>query len=1295
MEETVMQIKDMFRKKIDREIQGVIIVRPAEATHVSQELEEYVVTRELQRHFADFFAAYKKGIQGTTPKMGVWISGFFGSGKSHFLKILSYLLQNKQVGDKHAIDYFIEDQKITNQMVLADMQLAANTPSDVILFNIDSKSDSNGKENKDAIVNVFLKVFNEMQGFCGSMPHLADLERRLSEEGRFEEFKEKFEEEYGDPWESSRQDFDFIQDSVVDVLSDMDFMSESAARNWCEKATESYQISIEDFAKRVKSYIDKKGNNHHVVFLVDEIGQYIGDDSKLMLNLQTVTEELGKECMGKAWVIVTSQQDIDSITKVKGNDFSKIQGRFDTRLSLSSANVDAVIKKRILDKTETAAQSLRLLYDQKATIIKNLIVFNDGVEKKLYANAEDFAEVYPFVPYQFNLLASVLTSIRTHGASGKHLSEGERSMLALFKESAMQLMDDEMGAIVPFYRFYDALENFLDHSHSSVIIRAYDNSYINPEKKEKDVFAINVLKTLFLIKYVLEIEANVDNIVSLMITSIDDDRISLKAQVEDALKVLMRQMLIQKNGSIYVFLTDEEQEINNEIEKENVEMPEVITKIAEMIYEDIFSSKKYQYPSFGGRYAFSFNQTVDDRPYKANQNYDIGLRVLTPWYEGGTDDGTLRLLSGQGKEVLVVLPNDDAFLTEMRAYLKIERFLRKNTSVQLAKYETIKEAKRVEMRERNGNAKLYLTEALKEATIYVNGDVLHTSGKEVTSRINEAIGRLVQTVYHKLSYIDAAMGEADIRKMFKTSNQLSLALGDTGESNVHALDDVLQFVAGNSRMHMKTSMKTIKDRFMKAPYGFVEDDIHWLVARLFKRGDLSFTVNGESVNLNNRSEEELIGYITKKQFVDKLLTEVRVRVPENQKKAVRTVMKELFKVAPPADDEDTIMKNFQHYCENRITEIERLEPKYENYVYPGKELLEKGKKRLSALVQIQAPLEFFKTVFDEQDDLMDFGEDYEPIRDFFGSEQLTIFTRALDMYMDEVTTDDLRLLLVPISKQSASLYSKMNMLIKCVFYSAEESKIISYNPAASLSAKGGTPKQEKKALTDEQVKILLDTIRGLPPYVFVMIGLYAGLRREEILALRWDCVFLDGATPYISVRRAWRSVNNRPVISTELKTPAAKRDIPIPGKLVECLKEAKEKSKSEYVISDRNGNALAESQFVRVWKYIAVRSTEERCYYTYVNGQKIKHVVKPKLGEHQPNNPKLVYTMDFQVTPHQLRHTYITNLIYASVDPKTVQYLAGHENSKVTMDIYAKVKYNKPAQLHGVINRAIDTSKED
>ncbi len=1001
-----MLIKEMFEKEIDRDIQGVIIVGQSEAENVAQELDEYVVTKELQKHFADFFSAYKKGIVGTTPKMGVWISGFFGSGKSHFLKILSYLLANKSVGDKKAIDYFADDSltegkpKIVDRIVLADMKLAADTDTDVVLFNIDSKSDSNSKQNKDAIVNVFLKVFNEMQGFCGAMPFLADLERKLTEEGQYNEFKQKFEEVYGEAWEDSRQDFDFIQDDVVEVLTGMDFMSEAAARNWCEKAAEPYQISIEDFAKRVKAYIDRKGNNHHVVFLVDEIGQYIGEDSKLMLNLQTVTEELGKECMGKAWVIVTSQQDIDSVTKVKGNDFSKIQGRFDTRLSLSSANVDEVIKKRILEKKETPAQTLRLLYGQKATIIKNLITFNDGVEKKLYADENDFACVYPFVPYQFNLLASVLTSIRTHGASGKHLSEGERSMLAMFKESAMEYKECEVGTIIPFHAFYDALENFLDHSHRGVIIRAYENDMINPEHKEK-VFAVDVLKVLFMIKYVDKVVvANIDNITSLMAEGIDDDRIALKGKVEDALKVLMRQNLVQKNGDIYVFLTDEEQEINREIESQSVEMEEIINKVSEMIYEDIFTDKKYKYPAFNGRYSFHFNQIVDDRPYKPTQNFDVGVRILTPASDYGTDETTLRMVSGQGREVLVVLPDDRAFMDEIQRYLKIEKYLRLNTSSALSKYESIKEAKRLEMRERNANAKLFLTESLKDAVIYVNGDRAQINVKEVSARINEALGRLVKTVYHKLNYIDAAMGEDEIRKLLKTSNQITLNLEGGTEPNIHALDDVLQYVAGNSRMHVKTSMKSIKDRFMKAPYGFVEDDVQWLVAKLFKRGELSFFVNGASVTMMNKDVEEIINYITKKAFVEKLMMEEHVRVQDKDKKVVRDVLKELFHTSSPSDDEDAVMNYFISFANKLITELRVMKKDYDRAKYPGLKVIEEGIRIMSDIVQIQSPVEFFQTVSKKQDDLLDFAEDYEPIKAFFTGEQKGIFDKSL-LYLEK------------------------------------------------------------------------------------------------------------------------------------------------------------------------------------------------------------------------------------------------------------------------------------------------------
>lgn len=994
-QEATMKLGQMFAKPINRDMKGVIKVGQDDNANIRQELEEYVVTRELQKHFRDFFDSYKRGIVGNTDKMGVWISGFFGSGKSHFLKILSYLLANKTVDGKSALEYFEADDKIKDRMVLADMRLAASVSTDVVLFNIDSKGEQSGKQDKDAIVSVFLKVFNEMQGFCGAIPFLADLERNLSENGRYEEFKEKFEESFGTEWTEARNDFDFIQDDIVEVLADMGFMSEEAARNWCERSTTEYSISIERFADLVKRYIQRKGNNHHVVFLVDEIGQYIGEDSKLMLNLQTVTEDLGTACRGKAWIIVTSQQDIDSITKTKGNDFSKIQGRFDTRLSLSSANVDEVIRERVLKKTEIANETLNLYYDTKETIVKNLILFNDGVEKKLYENRQNFSAVYPFIPYQFNLLGNVLTSIRTHGASGKHLAEGERSMLALFKESAMRIMNAEIGAIVPFHMFYDALEQFLDHSHKGVISRALDNDYLNPDHEDSS-FDVNLLKTLFMVKYVKEVKANQENLTSLMVSHLDNDRMELSQRVEDALKRLVRQTLVQKNGDIYVFLTDEEQEINRAIETQPVDSGEITAKVSELIFDGLFDEKKYRYPAFSGRYAFGFNQIVDDKPYKSGQNYDITLKILTPNSDEVADETTLRMLSAQqNRSVLVVLPDDRAFLDEIRASLQIEKFIRFDATNTVTRYEQIKEAKKVELRERSNAARLFLEESLKATTIYVNGDRVQTAGKEVSSRINDALGKLVSTVYHKLTYIDTAMGEADIRKLFTEANQLILT-GTVSRPNSLALQDMNSYIDLNTSRHTKTSMKSLIDRFTKAPYGFVEADVQWLVAKLFKDGEIAFFVNSETVTLFSKSIEDIVRYITRKEYVDRLMTEKRVKINDRQKKAVRDVAKELFRATLTSDDDDAMMGGFLNYAKKLKHEIEVLEVNYQNQSqYPGKAVLSQGKKLMNEVVQMKNTNEFFYAVTRNRDDYLDLAEDLEPVKTFFSGEQKAIFDRAI------------------------------------------------------------------------------------------------------------------------------------------------------------------------------------------------------------------------------------------------------------------------------------------------------------
>lgn len=981
-----MRIGEMFAKPIDRDIKGVIKVGQDDGANVFQELDEYVVTRELSKHFREFFESYKKGMSSHTDKMGVWISGFFGSGKSHFLKILSYLLENKMVNGKRAIDFFTDGHKIADPMVIADMNLAGNVPTDVILFNIDSKSAASAKSNKDAIVEVFMKVFNEMQGFCGSLPFLADLERKLTEDDSYASFKAKFEEVSGNKWEKTREDFYFIQDELIATLTQLDIMSEESARAWFDNANETYKLSIEKFADLVRKYCESKGKNHHVVFLVDEIGQYIAEDEKLMLNLQTVTEDLGTACGGNAWIIVTSQQDIDSFTKVKGNDFSKIQGRFDTRLSLSSANVDEVIRKRILAKNKTANETLRLLYDQKEAVLKNLLTFTaDTADKKLYTDREEFAAVYPFIPYQFNLLGQVLTSIRTHGASGKHLAEGERSMIALFKESAMAFMNGSEGILVPFHVFYNALDKFIDHTHRIVISQATENQKLNP-------FDVELLKVLFMIKYVKEIKANAENLTTLMVTSIDEDRIALRKQIEESLKRLIKETLVQKNGEAYMFLTNEEQDINKAIHNENVEMGEIINEASSIIFQELIKEPKYRYSA---RYNFAFNQIVDDRFFRNIQGFDIGIRFITPYIDKEYSVEMLRMVSMQESNVIVHLPNDSTFLDEISEALKINKYITKQTAGVSKSFDSIKRAKQDELIEKKTRIRVFLEDSIKNSDIYVNGDHIAISAKDPQSRINEAMGKLVNIRYNKLSYMVTAPILSDIDAIFRSSNQTTLGNLSDKIANQFALDDVLQAIELNSLRHMKTTLKTLLDRFSAAPYGFVELDVQWLVGMLFKQGKVSFVVNSQNLSPIYTEHAEIVKVLTKREYVDKLLIEKRERPKESQIKSVKEVMKELFGMIAVSDNEEVLMKSFKTRSQDKAKDLSELIGEYRFEArYPGKTVLVSAKKILDEINTGTDPMEFFKTVDSYCDDLHDAADDLAPVSAFFAGEQKGIFAKA-------------------------------------------------------------------------------------------------------------------------------------------------------------------------------------------------------------------------------------------------------------------------------------------------------------
>ena len=342
-----MIIKDIFLKPIDRDIEGVI--KADDRSNVIREIQEYVVTKEIKHKLVEFIDSYLSEKSST----GVWISGFFGSGKSHLLKMLSLLMENWKDGDCSILESFTEKCK-DDEILVADIKKAVAIPSNSILFNIDQKADLISKQQTDALLAVFVKVFDEYCGYYGKQGYIAKFERDLDKRGVYSIFKDEYKGLSGKDWEDGRELAILESANISLAFEKATGSKEGQDKKILDKYRQDYKLSIEDFALQVWDYISTQPGDYRLNFFVDEVGQFIADNTKLMLNMQTIAESLATKCKGRAWIVVTSQEDLDAIvgemSQSSGNDFSKILGRFKTTLNLTSANVDEVIQKRLLQK---------------------------------------------------------------------------------------------------------------------------------------------------------------------------------------------------------------------------------------------------------------------------------------------------------------------------------------------------------------------------------------------------------------------------------------------------------------------------------------------------------------------------------------------------------------------------------------------------------------------------------------------------------------------------------------------------------------------------------------------------------------------------------------------------------------------------------------------------------------------------------------------------------------------------------------------------------------------------------
>lgn len=977
-----MKIQSMFQKDINRDINGVVKVAQDDEKSLHQELSEYIITKELRRHFRTFFDNYTKAIDQPTDKMGVWISGFFGSGKSHFLKMLSYLLSNKEVQEVPAIDYFKD--KFDDPMMYAQAVKCVSIPTESILFNIDIEGPIN--KDKTAVLRTFAKMFYNHCGFYGDDLKIAKLERFIDRQGKTEEFRQKFEEVNGGPWVETRDSFAFFEDDVVEVLQSVLGMSEQAARNWFN-GEETNELSIAQLVSDIKEYVDSKGDKFRLLFMVDEVGQYIGDDGDLMINLQSLVEELGAKCMGKVWVMVTSQEAIDSVVKIAGDDFSKIQGRFNTRLSLSSSSVDEVIKKRVLAKTEEANQLLHMVYDKEQAVLKNLFVFNGSVlDIKGFADGGEFAATFPFVPYQFIIIQKVLAEIRKHGNSGKHLSGGERSMLSGFQEAAQKVQEKDENALLPFYLFYDTVHTFLESAIRRVIDRCQNAADNHDGIEPQDVA---VLKLLYLVRYIDDIKANIDNIATLMVDDIRTDKIALRASVTASLERLQSQNYVSRNGDTYAFLTDEEQDVAVDIKNTVVDSNQITQSIAQTVFGDIYPAKKFKH----GRYDFSYDQYIDET-LNGSASGGIRLRVITVASDHYKDSDQQLIMESQvNNEAIVVLSGDTPYYDELEQAMKIRKYVKQKNVSQLP--ETIQDIirkRQQQARHLEDRAKGYLEKAIVDAKVVVHGEIMAIKAGSAKDKLDAALSGLVESVYSKLNMINHFVeSDADILAILNGSADADLSLVGSGANNEDALNEISQWLELKS-VGPTISMGDVQRRYQAIPYGWKEIDIAALIARLIAQQKISIKYGGAIVAKDDR---RLVDYLRKKSEVDKAVVARRIAPSEDLMRKSISFLRDYLGAMDIPGDEDGLVRFVLNTFETKLAHYQSLLDQYDQNRYPEKEQVTTARDLAQDILsQRKDNVALLNRMVQKQDDLLDSAEDMEGVELFFKS-QRTVFDEAV------------------------------------------------------------------------------------------------------------------------------------------------------------------------------------------------------------------------------------------------------------------------------------------------------------
>lgn len=821
---TAATIRELFAKPVDRPIDGVI--KADDERNLKVELDEYVITRDVLKGLGAFVDCY---LDNPTAN-GVWISGFFGCGKSHLLKILSLLLDSdRRVGPASERPADILLPKVEDEIIKANLRKAITTPARSVLFNIDQKYDGIGGEHSAPILEVFMKVLNELQGYYGNQGYIARFEHDLDKRGVFGAFKDTYLRLNSRSWENDREAVATVTKSAfARAYAELFSTSSEEAMKVIGEAKADYRLSIEGLAERVKEYLESQPPGCRLNFFVDEAGQFIGQDRSRLLNLQTVVESLATATNGRASVFVTSQADLEGILgeeKVRqADDLSKIQGRFRTKLTLASADVQEVIQRRLLEKEPVEPQELISIYELEKDNLQTLFRFGDGaVQLKGWADCQAFCGLYPFHPYQLNLFQQALQTLSVHNVfGGRNMAVGERSMLSVFQEVAKAIMHLPIGQLASFDQLYDGIRDVIRGDKQQTMVLA---------ERQVPPLELRLLKALFLLKWVAPFKASPRNIAILLIDRPDLDIRAHEQQVKEALRNLESQSYLQRSGELFEFLTDKEKDVEQEIKTTTVEDSQVMAALQTTIFNDVLRTNKIRFEDNNQDYAFA--QKIDDNLVKGKPD-DVAVNVVTTEHPNFGQEAVLIAQNMGRADLMVILPPEGRLTDLIRTYLKTEKYIKQNSGGDDEMLREILAQRGRQNSTRRSEITRLAGEALRRAPLVVNGRRLEVGEGDPQNRFSKAYQELIRSAYPKLRMVKQHHNEGTLMRVVQEQDDL---LAGSELQLSEAEQEVLTEVSRRQKLEGERTSAADLIRFFEArPYGWSPWATLTFLGRLFRLG---------------------------------------------------------------------------------------------------------------------------------------------------------------------------------------------------------------------------------------------------------------------------------------------------------------------------------------------------------------------------------------------------------------------------------------------------------------------------